>query len=91
GPNNATLTSGGDIDAAQTLEWVTQYFGSIPRGPEVAKPSKQPVTLDQNRFMTLEDNIQQPMLLMAWPTSYNGAEDEASLDLLSRVIGGGKN
>lgn len=91
GPNNATLTIGGDIDAAQTLEWVNQYFGSIPRGPEVAKPSKQPVTLDQNRFMTLEDNIQQPMLLMAWPTSYNGAEDEASLDLLSRVIGGGKN
>ncbi|KLV04936.1 peptidase M16 [Photobacterium aquae] len=91
GPNNATLTIGGDIDIAKTLEWVNKYFGSIPRGPEVDKPAKQPVTLADNRFLTLEDNIQQPMLMMAWPTSYSGAKDEASLDMLARVIGGGKN
>ncbi|WP_064602106.1 M16 family metallopeptidase [Photobacterium sp. J15] len=91
GPNNATLTIGGDIDAEQTLAWVNKYFGSIPRGPEVAKPAKKPVTLDADRYLTLEDKIQLPMLLMAWPTSYNGAEDEASLDMLARVIGGGKN
>ncbi|MCW8330622.1 insulinase family protein [Photobacterium sp. SDRW27] len=91
GPNNATLTIGGDIDVEQTLAWVNKYFGSIPRGPEVEKAAKKPVTLDADRYLTLEDKIQQPMLLMAWPTSYNGAEDEASLDMLARVIGGGKN
>lgn len=91
GPNNATLTIGGDIDVEQTLAWVNKYFGSIPRGPEVEKPAKKPVTLDGDRYLTLEDKIQQPMLLMAWPTSYNGADDEASLDMLARVIGGGKN
>ena len=91
GPNNATLTIGGDIDKAQTLAWVEKYFGSIPRGPEVDKAAKQPVTLNHDLYLTLEDNIQQPMLLMAWPTSYNGATDEASLDMLARVIGGGKN
>ncbi|OLQ78480.1 peptidase M16 [Photobacterium proteolyticum] len=91
GPNNATLTIGGDIDVEQTLAWVNKYFGSIPRGPEVEKPAKRPVTIDADRYLTLEDRIQQPMLLMAWPTSYNGAEDEASLDMLARVIGGGKN
>ncbi|MGF1739417.1 M16 family metallopeptidase [Photobacterium satsumensis] len=91
GPNNATLTIGGDIDIEQTLEWVNKYYGSIPRGPEVEKPAKQPVTLENDLYLTLEDKIQQPMLLMAWPTSYNGADDEASLDMLARVIGGGKN
>lgn len=91
GPNNATLTIGGDIDVEQTLSWISKYFGSIPRGPEVEKPVKKPVTIDADRFLTLEDNIQQPMLLMAWPTSYNGADDEASLDMLARVIGGGTN
>jgi len=91
GPNNATLTIGGDIDVEQTLSWISKYFGSIPRGPEVEKSAKKPVTIDADRFLTLEDNIQQPMLLMAWPTSYNGADDEASLDMLARVIGGGTN
>lgn len=91
GPNNATLTIGGDIDKAQTLAWVNKYFGSIPRGPEVVKAEKQPVTLAHDEYLTLEDNIQQPMLMMAWPTSYNGAKDEASLDMLARVIGGGTN
>ncbi|PSV99976.1 M16 family metallopeptidase [Photobacterium lipolyticum] len=91
GPNNATLTIGGDIDKAQTLEWVKKYFGSIPRGPEVINAAKYPVTLNATRYLTLEDKVQQPMLMMAWPTSYNGAEDEASLDMLAKVIGGGKN
>ena len=91
GPNNATLTVGGDFDVQQTLEWVNKYYGSIPRGPEVEKPAKQPVTVENDLYLTLEDRIQQPMLLMAWPTSYNGAEDEASLDMLARVIGGGRN
>lgn len=68
GPNNATLTIGGDIDAKQTLEWVEKYFGDIPRGPDVAKADKWPVTIDSDRFVTLEDRIQQPMLLMSWPT-----------------------
>ncbi|MDO6545424.1 M16 family metallopeptidase [Photobacterium sanguinicancri] len=91
GPNNATLTIGGDIDVAQTLTWINKYFGSIPRGPEVEKADKWPVKIDNDRFITLEDKIQQPMLMMAWPTSYNGAKDEASLDMLAKVIGGGKN
>ncbi|UTV28212.1 M16 family metallopeptidase [Photobacterium atrarenae] len=91
GPNNATLTIGGDLDVEQTLAWVNKYFGSIPRGPQVDKPQPRSVTLEYDRYLTLEDKIQQPMLLMAWPTSYLGAEDEASLDMLAQVVGGGKN
>ncbi|HCN84724.1 MAG TPA: peptidase M16, partial [Sphingobacteriaceae bacterium] len=35
GPNNATLTIGGDINKAQTLALIQKYFGSIPAGPAV--------------------------------------------------------
>nr|WP_086940950.1 pitrilysin family protein [Thaumasiovibrio occultus] len=91
GPNNAVLTIGGDIDTQTTLEWVNKYFGSIPTGPEVVTADKWPVTLPQDRFITLEDRVQQPMLLMAWPTEFSGSEDEYALDILARVMGGGRN
>ncbi|WP_283392901.1 M16 family metallopeptidase [Photobacterium phosphoreum] len=91
GPNNATLTIGGDINKAQTLAWINKYFGSILRGPEVKNAPKQPAKLAHNRFITLEDNIQQPMLMMGWPTAYLGAKDQSSLDMLGQVIGSGTN
>lgn len=91
GPNNATLTIGGDIDIDQTLAWVKKYFGDIPRGPEVKAAEKWPVTIDADRFVTLEDNIRQPMLMMSWPTEYPGAESQVALDMLSSVLGQGRN
>src|SRR5690606_39882565 len=37
GPNNATLTIGGNIDKEATLALVQKYFGNIPPGPAVEK------------------------------------------------------
>ncbi|WP_394128032.1 M16 family metallopeptidase [Vibrio hepatarius] len=91
GPNNAVLTIGGDIDTKQTLEWVNKYFGSIPAGPEVEQAPKQPASLSEDRYVTLEDRIQQPMLMIGWPTKYNGAEEQASLNALANVLGNGAN
>lgn len=90
GPNNAVLTIGGDIDVKQTKEWVQKYFGSIPAGPEVAEPEPQPVTLDKTRFVTLEDNVHLPLLQITFPTVYARHPDEAPLDVLSDILGGGK-
>ncbi|NOH82031.1 insulinase family protein [Vibrio sp. RE86] len=91
GPNNAVLTIGGDIDTEQTLEWINKYFGSIPKGPEVESAPKQPAQLTEDRYITLEDRIQQPMLMIGWPTKYNGAEEQASLNALANVLGNGAN
>ncbi|WP_028024610.1 M16 family metallopeptidase [Enterovibrio calviensis] len=91
GPNNATLTIGGDIDVEQTLAWVNKYFGDIPRGADVVAADKWPVTLDSDRFVTLEDKIQQPMLVMSWPTQYPDAESTVALDMLASVLGQGRN
>ncbi|MGD8174088.1 M16 family metallopeptidase [Vibrio sp. TRT 21S02] len=91
GPNNAVLTIGGNIDVDQTLEWINKYFGSIPEGPKVEKAPKQPTTLKQDRYVTLEDRIQQPMVLLGWPTKYNGHDSQATLNALANVLGNGAN
>ncbi|WP_076589519.1 M16 family metallopeptidase [Vibrio ostreicida] len=91
GPNNAVLTIGGDIDVEQTLQWVNQYFGRIPKGPEVENAPKQPAVLEQDRFITLQDRIKQPMVLIGWPTTYQGEKTQASLDALANVLGQGTN
>ncbi len=90
GPNNAVITIGGDIDKAQTLEWVKTYFGTIPAGPEQADPVYQPITLDADRYISLEDNVQLPLLFMSWPTVHANHPDEAPLDVLMNIMGSGQ-
>ena len=90
GPNNAVLTIGGDFDQAETLGWVRQYFGSIPRGPDVAMPEKPAVTLDADRYISLEDNVALPLMQIAFPTVHRFHPDEAPLDVLMYVLGVGE-
>jgi zinc protease len=90
GPNNATLTIGGKLDEAQTLAWIDKYFGSIPRGPEVENPVKPTVTLDADRYLSMEDNVALPLLYMAYPTVHLYHEDEAPLDVLMFILGQGE-
>jgi len=90
GPNNATLTIGGDINIAQTLALINKYFGEIPAGPQVPELAKTPVTLDGDRYISFEDNVNLPLVYLSFPTAYARHEDEAPLDLLSSILGGGK-
>ncbi len=90
GPNNATLTIGGDIDEAQTLAWVKKYFGGIPRGPEVKDAAKAPARLTETRYLTHEDQVHMPLLSWTIPTVYAHHEDEAALDVLADILGSGK-
>ena len=90
GPNNAVITIGGDFDTEQTLEWVKTYFGTIPAGPEQADPVYEKIELDQDRYISLEDNVQLPLLYMAWPTVHANHADEAPLDVLANIMGQGQ-
>ncbi|GAC20052.1 M16 family metallopeptidase [Paraglaciecola arctica] len=90
GPNNATLTIGGDMDETQTLAWVKKYFGGIPRGPEVIQPEYTAVTLKQDRYISMEDNVSLPLVYMSFPTVHANHPDEAPLDVLMSILGSGK-
>jgi zinc protease len=91
GPNNATLTIGGDIKPDQVVKLVEKYFGGIPRGPEV-KPVVVPAPkLEGNRYVTLVDNYaKSPRLYITYPTVPNFHKDMPALDLLAEILGQGK-
>ncbi len=92
GPNNATITIGGDIKPAETVKLVEKYFGSIPRGPEVTKTVLPPVTLTADRYISYTDNYARlPQLNKTFPTVPNYDKDMGALACLAQIIGQGKN
>jgi zinc protease len=90
GPNNATLTVGGDVTAAQVLKYAEKYFGPIKRGPAVPKQKLPEPVLATDRYVSYEDNVRFPMLQMVFPTVPRGNPDETPIDALADIIGGGK-
>ncbi len=92
GPNNATLTIGGDVKPQEVVKLVEKYFGSIPRGPEVKNMQLPAPVLEQNRFVTMVDNYARlPQLVITYPGVPANHSDEAALDCLAEILGQGKN
>ena len=92
GPNNATLTIGGDVKTADVLKMVEKYFGGIQRGPEVKPQSYEPLMLTGNRYASYTDNYaKQPLLAIVYPTVPNYHKDMAALQCLAQVLGQGRN
>jgi zinc protease len=91
GPNNAVVVVAGDVNPKQVVSLVEKYYGSILKCPEVKPLPKTPVTLDKDRFISYEDNIRFPMLMVSVPTVPNFHPDEAPLDILADILGGNKS
>jgi len=90
GPNNATLTVGGDVQPAQVVQLVEKYFGPIRRGPAVPVQQLPAPVLAQDRYVSYQDNIRFPMLQLVFPTVPHGHPDEVALDAVADILGGGK-
>lgn len=92
GPNNATLTVGGDVNTSEVVRLVEKYFGNIPKGPEVENMTAEAPVLDTDRYISYVDkNIRFPALFMTFPTVPRFHKDEAPLDFLSQILGSGKS
>jgi zinc protease len=92
GPNNATITVGGDAKPAEVVKLVEKYFSPIARGPEVKNVILPAPVLKDNRFATLVDNYAKlPQINMAYPTVPVYHQDMPALACLAQVIGQGKN
>ena len=87
-PNNATLAIVGDFDPAQAKAWVAKYFGGLPRGKALVRPTVKPVTLAAEKRLVYEDRVQIPRLYMSWPTVGFKHPDDLVLDVLSDIIAG---
>ena len=91
GPNNATLTLAGDIDADKVLPLIEKYFGSIPAGPAVNPMPKKPAVLNETRYISYEDNIKFPMIAIVWPSVPVYNQESAAMDALSHFLAGSKS
>tara|TARA_R110000824_G_scaffold52692_4_gene146171 strand:- start:107273 stop:110200 length:2928 start_codon:yes stop_codon:yes gene_type:complete len=91
GPNNATLTIGGNVDETEVLNLVNKYFGEIPSGPAVLPDVQELVTLDSDRYVSyVDENIRFPALLFTFPTVPLDHPDKVALEAMNEVITGGR-
>ena len=92
GAANVTLAISGDIDIEETKQKVERWFGEIRRGPDVQAPTPMPVKLEETKSVFFEDNFAKlPELRIVFPTVEKNHEDEVALNVLSRLLAGGKN
>jgi zinc protease len=90
-PNNAGLVLAGDFEPAKARAFVEKYFGSIPSGAPVARPQPAPPRLDREIREEMEDNVQMPLTQMVWHSPARFSKDEAAVNMLAAILGGGKS
>ena len=89
-PNNATLVVAGDIDLTAAREAVTRWFKDIPASAPVAPPQVPPVKLAAEKRSVLQDDVQLPKLVLAWPTVSAYHPADAALVALADLLATGK-
>ncbi len=87
-PSNATLAIVGNFEPAQVKSWVTKYFGELPAGAPITRPTVAPVTLSAAQRLVFEDRVQVPRLYLAWPGVGEDNDDTNALDYLAQVLSG---
>ena len=90
-PNNASLVVSGDFDPKEARALVEKYFGPIPKGEAVTRPQVAQPRLDREVREQIDDRVQFPRMYMAWHSVPQFSQDEAALDMLASILGGGKS
>jgi zinc protease len=85
-PTNATVAIVGDFQPAQAKAWVQKYFGDLPRGAAITRPTLEQVTLSAPKRLVYEDRVQIPRLYLRWPTVGTKHEDAAALQFLGSIL-----
>ena len=88
-PNNATLSIAGDIDVAQTKAMITKYFGDIPAGATVQRPSAYEPPLGGEVVDTIYDNIQIPAVFAGFRMVSETHPDAYALQMLTTALSDG--
>ncbi len=88
GPNNAVLVLAGDIDAATAKAKVTEWFGDIPRGPEVEAPQTSVPTLPAPLAKEVHDLIPTTRIYRMWTIPGLNDSEAVPLQMAMAVLGG---
>jgi zinc protease len=91
GAANAVVVITGDITVQGAYEKVLKYFGNIPAGPTIARPTVNIPKRTGEVRATYQDRVPEPQITMVWNTPQWGTNDAVYLDLVSDVLASGKN
>ena len=89
-PNNAAIVVAGAVNTDSVRSLVRQFFGRIPRGPAISRPTPPRFTVHDTAIVA-EDRVQLPQLYLAWHTVDQDHRDAAPLDILSYLLTGARN
>jgi len=90
GPNNTVLVLAGDIDLKTAKEKAEKYFGSFPANEPISRPKAWVPKMTGTRRHVMQDRVPQAMLTMVWNTPELVSIDNDRLQMLGRVLGGGR-
>ncbi|MDP4221554.1 MAG: pitrilysin family protein [Bacteroidota bacterium] len=91
-PNNACLVIAGDFETADAKKAVEDYFGSIPKGAEIARSYTPEPPQTSERYTEVDEKITPlPAVAYAWRTVPEGDKDAYALDLLTNVLAQGNS
>jgi predicted Zn-dependent peptidase len=90
-PQNATLSIAGDIDIEETRKLVQMYFSEINKPIDVPRVTVvEPPQKGEKRDIVY-DNIQLPMVLMAYHIPEQTAEDYYAVEMLTKILADGQS
>jgi len=85
-PNNLSLVIAGDFDADQARSLVETYYGDIPPGPLINRPTRWIPSLDGEKTLDIDDRVPQARTYIMWPGPARFEPDEAKLDITSTIL-----
>ncbi|MGH6649619.1 MAG: M16 family metallopeptidase [Sphingopyxis sp.] len=88
GPNNAVLVLAGDVDVATAKAKVQEWFGDIPKGPEVKAPVTSVPTLPAPLAKEVKDLIPTTRIYRMWAIPGLNDKDAIPLQMAMSVLGG---
>lgn len=91
-PRNAVLALVGNFDPDEALERVQTWFADVPDRGATEPRAVAPVEPGERPFEDgmLEDDVEERTLYLVFPTVPLYHDDEPALDLLGRVLSGGR-
>ncbi|MDZ7343530.1 MAG: insulinase family protein, partial [candidate division KSB1 bacterium] len=91
GAANAVIVIAGDVDTKTVKEKVEKYFGDIPSGPPIAKHEVWIAKRSGTQRQQVQDRVPQARIYKVWNIPSWGTVEADYLDLVSDVLGSGKN
>lgn len=91
-PNNATMFVVGDVEPKALLARIEHHFGKIPRQPVPrAVTTVEPEQQGERRLVIEKEDMQAPMLAMAWHVGNATNADQRPLQLLTSILAEGES